>query len=46
MVSQKAVTPAEAGLQKRLFYWIPAFAGMTKKLFGLFAKVSKCLPYP
>jgi len=24
------VTPAEAGVQKPLFSWIPAFAGMTE----------------
>jgi len=34
----KAVTPAKAGVQKCLFSWIPAFAGMTeKRLLGLLA---------
>jgi hypothetical protein len=28
----KAVTPAKAGVQKCLFSWIPAFAGMTGKV--------------
>jgi len=27
----EAVTPAKAGVQKCLFSWIPAFAGMTEK---------------
>jgi len=28
----EAVTPAKAGVQKCLFSWIPAFAGMTGKV--------------
>jgi len=41
--SQKAVavvTPAEAGVQKGLFSWIPAFAGMTEKGSWDFAKLA------
>jgi hypothetical protein len=30
----KAVTPAEAGVQKFYLPWIPAFAGMTGKVIS------------